>query len=78
MEHVNVHLFEARQGNSDIQNHPGHTHMQIGGTEVAALGHYLKFLMERCTIYRGERKMKSISLSFRISTTLETLKSAVH
>ena len=36
---MNVHPFEARQGNSDIQNHPGHIHMQIGGTEVAALGH---------------------------------------
>ena len=34
----------------------------------------LKFLMERCTIDRGERKMKSTRLSFRISTTLETPK----
>ena len=30
IEHMNVHPFEARQGSSDIQNHPGHTHMQIG------------------------------------------------
>ena len=31
----------------------------------------LKFLMGRCTIYRGEMKMKSTPLYFRISTTLE-------
>ena len=31
----------------------------------------LKFLMERCTIYRGEMKMKSTPLYFRISATLE-------
>ena len=35
IEHMNVHPFEARQGNSDL----GHIHMQIDGTEVAALGH---------------------------------------
>ena len=39
IEHMNVHPFEARQGSSDIQNHAGHTHMQIGDTAVAALGH---------------------------------------
>ena len=38
IEHMNAHPFEAKQGNSDIRNHLEHFHMQIKGTEVAALG----------------------------------------
>ena len=38
-EHRIARPFEATQGSSDIRNHPKHIHMQIDGTEVAALGH---------------------------------------
>ena len=31
--------FEATPGNSDIQSHPEHIHMQIDSNEEVALGH---------------------------------------